>query len=527
MKKKNVWKAMNSICPRKVANPINCIYNKYESIKEAAYVINENLIKVFSTRERLPLPPNHLPQNFTSTNEKQVRSLLEKLSIHKASPDIPTKLYKAAAPILAKPLSLLINSSLERGEVPVQWKISTIVPLPKTSIPKTVDEIRPISLLPIPSKILEFVVLQFAKQIFLNEYGDSQFGFRAGSSTTCALIVLHNHVTKLLEDSNVAGVQIVTYDFSKAFDRLRHDVIIQRLIDCKMPVKLICWISDYLENRHQSVKIGNELSSAMPVSSGVPQGSLLGPFLFSVVMGSLTFHDPKCQTIKYADDLTLCMPIFKNTSNGHIADAHEKLVSWSIEVGLQLNVGKCKTLVIPRSTKCSSIHIPGIQTVKQITLLGVVFNDKWTWKEHIDKVVKVSSRRLFPLRVLKPYLNRYELRIAYFGVMRSIMEYAAPLFVGLSKTDADRLEKLQRRFHRLLCGKECKDDCLPTITERRQKLACKLYRSAASKDHILHPIVCRVAKSGRYILPHLHTSRRLNTFAIKTALLLNEISNKL
>ena len=522
MKKTNVWKAMNSICPRKAANPIHCIYNQYDSIKEAANVINDNLTKVFSTRESLPPPPNCLPQNFTSTNETQVRSLLEKLSVHKASPDIPTKLYKAAAPILAKPLALLINSSLEQGKVPVQWKISTIIPLPKTSTPKTVDEVRPISLLPIPSKILEFVVLHFAKPIFLNEYGDSQFGFRAGSSTTCALIVLHNHVTKLLEDRNVAGVQIVTYDFSKAFDRLRHDVIIQRLIDCKMPEKLVRWLSDYLENRYQAVKIGNELSSAMPVSSGVPQGSLLGPFLFSIVMGSLTFHDPQCQIIKYADDITLCMPIFKNTSNTHIADAHDKLISWTIDVGLQLNMGKCKTLVIPRSTKCSSILIPGIQTVKQITLLGVVFNDKLTWKEHIDKVVKISSRRLFPLRVLKPYLDRHELRNAYYGVMRSIMEYAAPLFVGLSKTDADRLEKLQRRFHRLLCGKECKEACLTTITERRRNLACKLYRSAVSKDHILHPIVCRMAKSGRYILPHLHTSRRLNTFAIKTAILLNE-----
>jgi len=289
-----------------------------------------------------------------------------------------------------------------------------------------------------------------------------------------------------------------------------------------MPEKLVRWLSDYLENRYQAVKIGNELSSAMPVSSGVPQGSLLGPFLFSIVMGSLTFHDPQCQIIKYADDITLCMPIFKNTSNTHIADAHDKLISWTIDVGLQLNMGKCKTLVIPRSTKCSSILIPGIQTVKQITLLGVVFNDKLTWKEHIDKVVKISSRRLFPLRVLKPYLDRHELRNAYYGVMRSIMEYAAPLFVGLSKTDADRLEKLQRRFHRLLCGKECKEACLTTITERRRNLACKLYRSAASKDHILHPIVCRMAKSGRYILPHLHTSRRLNTFAIKTAILLNE-----
>ena len=525
--KKNVWEVINNMCPRKVSNPMDCIYSKYSCIEAAATDINAHLIKVFSPRASLPIPSDSLPQNFISTTTTQVRTLLEKLSVHKASPELPCKLYKAAALILAEPLAHLINQSLERGEIPVQWKTSTVIPLPKTNTPKTIDEVRPISLLPIPSKILEKVVLNFAKPIFLREYGDTQFGFRSGSSTTCALIVLHDQVTKFLDDKSVAGVQVVTYDFSKAFDRLRHDVIIQRLIDCKMPVSLVRWVSNYLDSRYQVVSVGSVRSSSMSVSSGVPQGSLLGPFLFSVVMGSLQVQSPNCHIIKYADDVTLCMPIHKNSSNSHISHSHNQLLSWSTAVGLQLNMKKCKTLVIPRSTVCSPIVLPGIQTVKQITLLGVVFNDKWTWKEQVDKIVKTASRRLFPLRICKPYVTAEDFINAYYGIMRSVMEYAAPLLIGMSKTDAERLQRLQNRFHRLLCGKSCSKECLPSLTERREKLSAKLYRSAENKDHILHQVICQTSRSGRYILPHINTTRRLNTFTIKTALLLNDTSKNL
>ena len=475
---------------------------------------------VFS--EKLPLHHSSPYSNNTfAVTESQVRKLLEKLSTHKSSPDLPTKLYKSAASILAEPLTKIFEQSFANAEVPNIWKIAAVVPVPKINTPETVDDVRPISLLPTAEKILEHVVLRFAKPFFLREYGCEQFGFRPGSSTTCALIALHDHVTKCLDDRKVAGVQIVTYDFSKAFDRLRHDIILKRLIECDMPGELIDWLSSYLEGRQQYVKVGAVSSTLVQVTSGVPQGSLLGPFLFSVVMGSLQIQSSDCHVIKYADDVTLSMPIYKDTSNLHINQAHDQLTTWSTEIGLQLNINKCKALVIPKSAMCSPIHLPGVQFVSKVTLLGVIFNSTCTWTDHVDRIVKTASRRLFPLRLMKPHLNANELKYVYFGIMRSVMEYAAPLFVGLSKTDANKLQSLQDRFHRLLCGKSCRQACLPSMEERRERQAVKLYNSALAQEHVLSGIICHASKSGRYILPHIHSSRRLNSFVIKVAILIN------
>ena len=229
---------------------------------------------------------------------------------HKASADIPSKLYKPAADILAQLSAHLFSLSIQTSVMPDLWKVAAVMPLPKTTSPSTVDEMRPISLQPIPSKILERVVLNFAKSLFLREYGDDQYGFRSGSSTSRALISLHDHIVSCLDNINAAGVQLITYDFSKAFDRIRHDVIIQRLIECNMPAELVLWIASYLKKRRQYVKIGTDESSSLEVTSGVPQGSVLGPFLFSVVIGSLTFPSNEYRVFKYADDVTISVPLY-------------------------------------------------------------------------------------------------------------------------------------------------------------------------------------------------------------------------
>ena len=344
-KKKNVWKTTNEILGRKTNDPMKCFYNRFDSLLSAANFINNGFSSVFS--EKLPISVPDAGHNRISVTEAQVFTLLKNLPSNKASPEIPPKLYKAAAGILAKPLTALIQQSISDSIVPDSWKISAVIPLPKSSSPSNTDELRPISLLPIPAKILERVILEFAKPYLLKEYGSDQYGFRNGSSTTCALINLHDHITKYLDITSVAGVQVIVYDFSKAFDRIKHDIIIKYLTACNMPAELISWISSYLTHRRQYVKIGTVHSLTKEVTSGVPQGSILGPFLFSVVVGSLTISNNDCRVIKYADDVTISIPIFKNRKNLHVSEIHETVVKWSSEYGLPLNTKKCKTLLIP------------------------------------------------------------------------------------------------------------------------------------------------------------------------------------
>lgn len=483
---------------------------------------------LFFFSEKLPISVPDAGHNRISVTEAQVFTLLKNLPSNKASPEIPPKLYKAAAGILAKPLTALIQQSISDSIVPDSWKISAVIPLPKSSSPSNTDELRPISLLPIPAKILERVILEFAKPYLLKEYGSDQYGFRNGSSTTCALINLHDHITKYLDITSVAGVQVIAYDFSKAFDRIKHDIIIKYLTACNMPAELISWISSYLTHRRQYVKIGTVHSLTKEVTSGVPQGSILGPFLFSVVVGSLTISNSDCRVIKYADDVTISIPIFKNRKNLHVSEIHETVVKWSSEYGLPLNTKKCKTLLIPRAGDCRIVQLPGVEHVTKLNILGVTFNSKCTWSDHIEGVARTASRKLFPLRLLKAHVDPMSLRIVYFGIMRSVMEYAAPLLLSLTEKDSQRLQFLQNRFHRLLCGKNCKKQCLPLLAERRNKLSTDLYKRALSQDqHLLKKTLCCVSAHGRgrFVLPTVRTTRRLNSFAIKAAMLLNGISS--
>ena len=525
IKRQNVWKTVHEIRGKK-GDSMKSLYCKYGTIEAAADVINQKLVDVFSkkTHEIVQLPTSE--QREVPISEVCVYNLLRQLQNDKASPDIPTKLYKMAAPILAGPLALLFNQSIKEATVPAIWKMSTVVPLPKTSKPVSVDDVRPISLIPIPTKLLEKAVLNFAKPHFLRHYGEDQFGFRPRSSTTCALVSLHDHITRSMEKQSVTGVQVISYDFSKAFDRLRHDIIIERISECKLPKTLICWLSSYLNTRLQCVKIGCVRSSYREVTSGVPQGSVLGPFLFSVVMGSLEIGASDCAIVKYADDVTLSVPIYRDCDNTHVVRIHESIKNWSVRFDLPLNEKKCKSLGIPRSRSFKFVTLPNVTQVQELMLLGVTFNERCTWTNHIESVTKKASRRLFPLRLLRPLLDDEELKVVYYGLMRSILEYASPLFIGLSETDAQNLAGVQKRFHRLLCGKQCKKECLQPLEIRRKNHAVSLYCSLLKEDHILHRLARQQSTHGRLLLPSISTSRRLNCFPVKTAILYNELLRK-
>ena len=523
LKGKNIWKVTSDIIGRKTKDPMNCFLNQFENVSLATDFLNRAFCTFHSEKRPATLPCS-VP-NCVNVTVIQVSNFLKKLPTNKASPDLPSRLYKAAAYTLAEPLSHLFSISIQTSIVPDVWKIAAVCPIPKTQSPSTADELRPISLLPVPSKILERVVLHSSRCLFLRAYGDDQYGFRDASSTSCALISLHDHITSCLDRTSVSGVQVIAYDFSKAFDRVRHDVILRRLTECDMPPQLILWISSYLHHRKQYVKIGDDSSSYLDVTSGVPQGSVLGPFLFSIVIGSLNFSSIDCRVIKYADDVTISVPLYKNSENASVLEVHKRISDWSSEFGLQLNLTKSQTMIFPRTRDCQAIEIHGVKQVDKLTVLGVTFDSRCSWSAHVDNVATKASRRLFPLRVLRPFLSQESLKTVYFGIMRSVMEYAAPLLTGLTARDANKLQSLQNRFHRILCGRDCKAQCLPPLAERRNCLARNLFHKALTQpDHILNRILYPVSSRGRVILPLIRTTRRLKSFVIQASLLFNQES---
>ena len=211
-------------------------------------------------------------------------------------------IYKKAASILATPLTHIINISIEKRQFPECWKQSIIVPVPK-SHPPSKEELRPISLLPTPSKICERLILNSGLSSgFRDSFGDLQFGGLKLSSTTAALVCIHDFITAALDNRQIVGVAVLAYDFSKAFDHLGHDTIVSALQANNFPSGFVQWVSSYLTNRSQIVKAYSISSQPLPVTSGVPQGSIFGPYFFNAVVGSLKPIHATTKIIKYIDD---------------------------------------------------------------------------------------------------------------------------------------------------------------------------------------------------------------------------------
>ena len=145
-------------------------------------------------------------------------------------------------------------------------------------------------------------------------YDKCQFAYRKGPSTVCALLTLHDLVVKLLDNNDNAAVRLITFDMSHAFESVSHDILVNFFVHSDLPGTSVfaCFLKSYLSGRCQRVRIGSTTSSISTVTNGVPQGSVLGPYLFAVFMSSFCVKNARTSVVKYADDVTIVIPVKKS-----------------------------------------------------------------------------------------------------------------------------------------------------------------------------------------------------------------------
>ena len=527
---KNLWSFVNSIVSKKTNVSIDNLLRNYSSVDKFFEELKNALLAVSTSNNA------HLNLDYgTSRNgwnpviaEREVYVQLSKLNKHKSTGSdlVPNRIYSCLADLIADPLSHIFRSSLKLGIFPDAWKYGIIKPIPKSS-PVKIDALRPITLLPTPSKIFERLVFNSLLPLFISSYGTTQYGFRPKSSTTTAIIKLMDSATSFFDDKDLFGAAILSFDLSKAFDNIEHARLLEKMQRLQFPPLFVTWLRSYLTNRTCALKIHHTTSQPFPVTRGVPQGSVLGPPLFCCFVSDLVAQGTSTTTIKYADDTTLILPLSRSSILSEPINSEVRHVKqWCDDNSLRLNLTKSKAILITRSplTQALCLEIP---TCDQMSLLGVVIDDRLSWSSHVTKVMSKCSKRFYALKKVRPYLSPEDLHTVYETSIRSIIEYACPAFVGLSSSLEQLLQRIDRRAHRIIDSKGRSASncfCVPLQTRRKQ-ISVKLFSQCEKEeDHLLHHLIPERLPYTRSIrIPYSRTNLRRCSFLPFISALMNDL----
>lgn len=292
---------------------------------------------------------------FKPVDESDIMSCLQEAKTHSATglDAIPMRFLKACSGFLIQPITSIINKSISQLTVPAQLKQARVVPIQKTKGDLSVNNYRPISILPALSKLLERTVYnQFMDHITEhNILSPSQFGFRPGHSTQDALLYASESWRHSIDKGELVGSAFL--DLSKAFDCVDHLILLKKMHSYGFTGDAELWLKSYLQDRTQQVCCNGVLSNSGKVTIGVPQGSILGPLLFSMYINDLSSILTHCSIILYADDIV----IFVSDRSLEVVEKSlqldlDHISNWMFSNKLKLNTKKCATMLIGSRQRC-------------------------------------------------------------------------------------------------------------------------------------------------------------------------------
>lgn len=471
---KHLWKALQKLNIKqnhttdiphnlKNENDINAYFTSvYSPPDNCPGTVNQYLSNKFN---------DEISFNFQLATVHEINEIIHNLKSNAyGSDNINAYMLQLCSPVICKHITHIINSCLELGYFPNSWKLTIISPLPKISTPKAYSDLRPICIITALSKILEkFIQPQIYKYATSNNIiSQLQSGFRKGHSTVSVLANITDDILKSLDDGYAS--LLVLLDFSKAFDTLDHTLLCAKLSYFGFNENCIKFFRSYLCDRYQTVKLNDTFSNITKITSGVFQGSALGPILFLIytadIFSSVNYTKIQC----YADDTQLSYSFDPNNIKNASDNINHDLTSierYSNSHNLKLNIGKCAVICFCNKKninfvkeniklKISDISLTVVNKVKS---LGLIYDENLRFKEHVNLIVK---KAYIALKLLYNNINiiNFKLRKKLCeSLVLPILHYCNVVYYScLDKLTQNRLQKIQnsccrfvyriRKYHR-------------------------------------------------------------------------------
>lgn len=354
---------------------------------------------------------------------------------------------------LAKPLHILFNKSLSTGVFPDAWKKSRITPIFKSGCKNDVSNYRPISILNSVPKLFEKLATPLLYAAFKPTIINEQHGFVDSRSTVSNLACMENRIARALECRG--QVDVIYTDFAKAFDKVSHNVLQSKLKKLGVANPILAWISSYLHNRKQLVHIGGYSSREFDVTSGVPQGSHLGPLLFIIFINDLKSVLKFSDILLYADDAKIYCDINSLNDAENVQTDLDAVYSWCNSNRMFLNISKCSVVRYTNKKQPFlfdyKLNNSVLAVKEEIKDLGVTFSSNGSFKSHIEKT---KNKALRVLGFINRNVQIYKYPSTYFllfnTLVRPHLEYGSPVWSPSSKVDMKLLETVQSKFMRKL-----------------------------------------------------------------------------
>lgn len=400
--------------------------------------------------------PNYL-EITNSIILRKIQNLKNRKS--KGPDDIPSDAIKLGNNAIVPYLRTLFIATLNNNSIPGDWTKAIVIPIHKGGLKSTLDNYRPISLTSQVCKVMEKIIADHIRKYWKeNDWlSDRQHGFRSGFSCETQLLGLVQDISETMDFRE--EIDAVVIDLAKAFDKVPHDLLIAKIRNLNIDHRVTNWIKLFLKNRKQKVRIGDAFSEEIDITSGIPQGSVLGPLLFLIYVNDLPANI-KSEIRLFADDCIVYRRISGTHDRELLQNDLNQIAEWTKVNGMEINVSKCKHIKFSRRKSLTQhsyfLNNENINSVTECKYLGVKLAEDLKWGRHVEDIVAKAYKNLhFVMRSLKGSRKGIRER-AFQTLVRPIIEYASSVWDPHETGLVKKLEGVQRKAARYVVGKHKK-----------------------------------------------------------------------